>query len=206
MPRHDRHVCRPAAEHNVRTPNVIIEYMAKQKKKLTLAQKAAKKERQKKYMTVFMNGKQVRVKRPETIDGIDVDEFIRRNADPIWLHQKEMWEYMDQTEEKVEFNWPWTMIPLELVGEWIEEVNKGLEVNDPIYGKDIFVSGRKDGDNLLLVDNDTDGTYAIVRFTKAITGLSLKCSTIEILKTSEEVAIKLKQDHVDAVNNSVNQG
>ena len=180
--------------------------MAKQKKKLTLAQKAAKKERQKKYMTVFMNGKQVRVKRPETIDGIDVDEFIRRNADPIWLHQKEMWEYMDQTEEKVEFNWPWTMIPLELVGEWIEEVNKGLEVNDPIYGKDIFVSGRKDGDNLLLVDNDTDGTYAIVRFTKAITGLSLKCSTIEILKTSEEVAIKLKQDHVDAVNNSVNQG
>jgi hypothetical protein len=100
--------------------------MAIQKKKLTLAQKAAKKERQKKYMTVFMNGKQVRVKRPETIDGIDVDEFIRRNADPIWLHQKERWEYMDQTEEKVEFNWPWTMIPLELVDEWIEEVKKRI--------------------------------------------------------------------------------
>ncbi len=73
--------------------------MAKQKKKLTLAQKAAKKERQKKYMTVFMNGKQVKVKRSETIDGIDVDEFIRRNADPIWLHQKEMWEYIPFLEE-----------------------------------------------------------------------------------------------------------
>ena len=73
--------------------------MAKLKNKLTPAQKAVKKERQKKYMTVFMNGKQVRVKRPETIDGMDKDEFIRRNADPIWLHQNEMWEYLDQDEE-----------------------------------------------------------------------------------------------------------
>jgi hypothetical protein len=69
--------------------------MAKQKKKLSPAQKAAKKKRQQEYMTVFMNGKQKRVKRPVTIDGMDVDDFIRNNADPIWLHQNEMWEYMD---------------------------------------------------------------------------------------------------------------
>lgn len=98
------------------------------------------------------------------------------------------------------------MMPLELAGEWIEEVKKGLGVNDPIYGKDIFVSGRKDGENLLLVDNDTDGTYAIVRFEKAIGGLGLRCSTIEILKTSEELAIKLNKDHINAVNNSANKG
>jgi len=73
--------------------------MAKQKKKLTPAQKATKRKRQKEYMTIFMNGKQKRVKRPSTIEGMDVDEFIRRNADPIWLHQNEMWEYMDQTED-----------------------------------------------------------------------------------------------------------
>lgn len=76
--------------------------MAKIKKKLTAAQKRAKKiakaERQKKYMWVFMNGKQVRIKRPPTIDGMSVDEFIEQNADPIWLHQNEMWEYI-QTEE-----------------------------------------------------------------------------------------------------------
>jgi len=82
------------------SPHTSSSNMARQKKKLTPAQKAAKKERQKKYKTVFMNGKQVRVKRPETIDGIDVDEFIRRNADPTWLHQNEMWEDMDQPEEK----------------------------------------------------------------------------------------------------------
>ena len=70
--------------------------MAKVKKKLTPAQKRAKKmakaERQKKYMWVFMNGKQVRIKRPPTIDGIEVDEFNQQNADPMWLHQNGMWE------------------------------------------------------------------------------------------------------------------
>ncbi len=49
-----------------------------------------------------MNGKQVRVKRRPTIDGMDVDEFIMRNADPIWLHQNEMWEYI-QTDEDREY-------------------------------------------------------------------------------------------------------
>jgi len=73
--------------------------MTKQKKKLTPAQKTTKRKRQKEYMTIFMNGKQKRVKRPTTIEGMGVDEFIRRNADPIWLHQNEMWEYMDQTED-----------------------------------------------------------------------------------------------------------
>ena len=79
--------------------------MTKNKKKLSAAQKrarkAAKAERQKKYQWVFMNGKQVRIKRPPTIDGMNVDEFIRRNADPIWLHQNEMWEYIE-TERNTE--------------------------------------------------------------------------------------------------------
>jgi len=74
--------------------------MTRQKKKLTQEQKAAKKKRREEYMTVFMNGKQKRVKRPPKIDGMDVDEFIRRNTDPIWLHQNEMWEYIDRNEDE----------------------------------------------------------------------------------------------------------
>ena len=50
-------------------------------------------------MTIFINGKQKRVKKPPTIDGMDVDDFIRRNADQIWLHQNEMWEYLDEHED-----------------------------------------------------------------------------------------------------------
>ena len=76
--------------------------MPKRKKKLTPKQKAAKKKRQQEFMTVFINGKQKRIKRPPTVDGIPVEEFIRRNADPIWLHQNEMWEYIDQSDEQIE--------------------------------------------------------------------------------------------------------
>ena len=72
--------------------------MAKVKKKLTTAQKKVKAERQKKYMWIFMNGKQVRVKRPEMIDGIPKDEWIEQNASPIWLHQNEMWDVLDARE------------------------------------------------------------------------------------------------------------
>lgn len=68
--------------------------MVKQKRKLTPAEKAKKKKLQMEYMTIFINGKQRRVKRPPTIDGIDLDDFIQRNADPMWLHQNEMWEDM----------------------------------------------------------------------------------------------------------------
>ena len=70
--------------------------MPRRKRKLTAAEKAAKKRRRKEYMTVFINGKQKRVKRPPTIDGMSVDEFIEKNADPIWLHQNEMWELIKE--------------------------------------------------------------------------------------------------------------
>ena len=78
--------------------------MSKVKMKLTTAQKHARKkvkaDRQKKFMWVFMNGKQVRIKRPPRVDGIDVDEYIQQNADPIWLHQNEMWEYIQADEDE----------------------------------------------------------------------------------------------------------
>ncbi|NRB42531.1 MAG: hypothetical protein HRU20_29350 [Pseudomonadales bacterium] len=70
--------------------------MAKQKKKLSAEvkrrRKKAKEENQKKYEWVFMNGKQVRIKRQPMIDGIPADEFIERNADPVWLQQNGMYE------------------------------------------------------------------------------------------------------------------
>ncbi len=69
--------------------------MAKVKRKLAAAEKAAKRRRRKEYMTIFINGTQKRVRRPPVIDGLDLEEFIRRNADPLWLHQNEMWECID---------------------------------------------------------------------------------------------------------------
>ncbi len=68
--------------------------MSKPKRKLTATEKRARKARRENFMTIFVHGKQKRVRRPPTIEGLPVDEFIRRNADPLWLHQNEMWEWM----------------------------------------------------------------------------------------------------------------
>ncbi|MBF0437161.1 MAG: hypothetical protein HQL77_17595 [Magnetococcales bacterium] len=62
--------------------------------KLTPEEKAAKKLRREKFMTVFVGGKQKKIKRPLTIDGVDVDTWIQQNADPIWFVQDEMYEYL----------------------------------------------------------------------------------------------------------------
>jgi hypothetical protein len=80
--------------------------MAKVKKKLTAQQKLTKKEakaeRQRKYEWVFMSGKQVRIKRRPTIDGMDVDEYIQRNADPIWLSQNGLYEFTEEDESQLD--------------------------------------------------------------------------------------------------------
>ena len=69
--------------------------MPKRKRKLSAAERRARRERKRKYMTIFVNGKQKRVLRPQEIDGWPVDEFIIRNADPIWLHQNGMWDLIN---------------------------------------------------------------------------------------------------------------
>ena len=61
------------------------------KRKLTSAEKKAREKRRRETMTVFIGGKAKRVPRPLTIEGMDPDEYLRRNADPLWLHQNEMW-------------------------------------------------------------------------------------------------------------------
>jgi hypothetical protein len=68
--------------------------MLKQKRELTAKQEAEKARLRKEYVWIFVRGKQKRVRRQPMIDGMGVDEFIRRNADPIWLHQEGLWEYL----------------------------------------------------------------------------------------------------------------
>ena len=73
--------------------------MKKPKRKLTSAEKRARRERKKKFMTIFINGKQKRVLRPPLIDGLSVEEFIARNADPMWLHENGLWELITPDDE-----------------------------------------------------------------------------------------------------------
>ena len=78
--------------------------MAKMKRKLTAREKAEKARRKREFMTIFIHGKMKRVRRAQQIDGIDADEFIRRNADPLWLHANEMWEDIEERGAGLEEN------------------------------------------------------------------------------------------------------
>ena len=70
----------------------------KQKRKLTTAEKAAKARHKAQFMTIFLNGRQKKVRRPEYIEGQPPHDFIRSNADPLWLHQNEMWALIGDPE------------------------------------------------------------------------------------------------------------
>lgn len=66
------------------------------KRKLSARERAVKRKRNQEFMTIFVSGKQKRVRRPKTIEGLPVDEFIRRNADQIWLLQSEEWSLLEE--------------------------------------------------------------------------------------------------------------
>lgn len=70
------------------------------KRKMTPTQKKAKEDRKKKYEWVLMNGKQVRIKRPEMIEGMLVDDFIAENASDVWLTQNGMFDVLDARERE----------------------------------------------------------------------------------------------------------
>ncbi|HEU4391469.1 MAG TPA: hypothetical protein VFV34_27000 [Blastocatellia bacterium] len=69
--------------------------MPNRRRKLT-AERSEKRRRSEQFETIVVYGKMKRVRRPPTIEGMEMEEFIRRNADSIWLHQNEMWEYLEE--------------------------------------------------------------------------------------------------------------
>jgi hypothetical protein len=68
--------------------------MPKPKRRLNAVDRKTGSERKQQFMTIVINGKQKRVSRPLTIEGLPVDEFIARHADPIWLHQNGLWKML----------------------------------------------------------------------------------------------------------------
>jgi hypothetical protein len=70
----------------------------KGKRKLTPEQRRQRRKRRHETMIIFINGKQKRVPRfsEPMVEGLPVDEFIRRNADDIWLTQNECYELLHE--------------------------------------------------------------------------------------------------------------
>lgn len=106
---------------------------------------------------------------------------------------------MNDNSVVIEYKWPWTMIPFELVSEWIEMIKKGTSKAEPIYGKKIFPAARHEEKKLILVENDSDNTYAIISADRDRMG-ELKFRVIESLATRTELANRLNEYHVEAMS------
>jgi hypothetical protein len=106
---------------------------------------------------------------------------------------------MNEDKVVIEIKWPWTMLPIAVTDDWIEAIKEGIAKTDPIYGKEIFPSARHEEQNLVLVDNDTDGNSVIMSFQRNKTG-KLKFDVIETLVTPTDVANRLNEYHVEAMS------
>ena len=69
------------------------------KRKRTAAEKAARQRRKAEFQTVFINGKQKRVRRPPHVDGVPLEEFLK-GADPIFLHEAGMWWLIPEEDQE----------------------------------------------------------------------------------------------------------
>ena len=104
---------------------------------------------------------------------------------------------MNEENITIEFKYPWTMLPLENADEWITAVKNSLRPNEPLYRKEIFVSGRHEYEQLMLVENDTDGNYAIVSVEYGKANTSITCKTVVIFDSRKALAEKLRNDNID---------
>ncbi|NEX22314.1 hypothetical protein G3480_18730 [Thiorhodococcus mannitoliphagus] len=99
----------------------------------------------------------------------------------------------------LQFRYPWTMMPLESAGEWINAVSRSLSKTDPLYRKEIFVSARHETENLILADNDTDNNYAILSFAPKRGPNTAEFNTVEVFHSRKSLAEKLQRDHEKAI-------
>lgn len=86
--------------------------MTRRTNKLSATRRTEKRQRREQFTTVMMSGRQTRMRRPPTVEGIDVEEFFRRNATAVELHQEELWHLIDTDDPPLEAADPEEDLPL----------------------------------------------------------------------------------------------
>ena len=95
----------------------------------------------------------------------------------------------------IEFKWPWTMLPLSGADRWIAHIKEGIKSDNPLYGKKIFPSACCEDKKVILVDNDDDGTYAVLTYENN----SSKDFHTDILVNVQDVIKVINEDHTKAM-------
>ncbi len=107
---------------------------------------------------------------------------------------------MLENDHTITIEWPWTMIPLDSADEWADFIQKQVGPGHPLHNKNIFASMRReDGIDMVLFDNYTDGTYAIVYLHEKKRYKSRLMPKTEVIATWSEVKQRLKRDHEEAM-------
>jgi hypothetical protein len=120
----------------------------------------------------------------------------------IFLKSKNKTSMKAENSNTIEIKWPWTMIPIENADEWIKYLKRKIRSGHPLYGKKVFPSCRREDtvDIIIQFDNDDDGTYAIVNFSK-LTGIKgKKMPKVEILKSRNALKLRFQKDHEDPLS------
>lgn len=95
----------------------------------------------------------------------------------------------------INFKWPWAMLPLASADVWIEHIQAGLDTDNPLYGKKLFPSGYREDKKIILIENDDDGTYAVLTYKS---NNSTKFS-VEVIAETQQVIDLINRDHEKAV-------
>lgn len=102
---------------------------------------------------------------------------------------------MNDESTQIEFRWPWTMIPLEFADEWIEFIRAQIGPGHPLFGKEFFPSARREDGDVILVDNDDDGTHVVLSFDRTMTIRRKRMPFTEVIRSRAELAQRLEHDH-----------
>lgn len=107
----------------------------------------------------------------------------------------------DIVNDKLEIKWPWEMVWMETVDEFIDIIKTALPPDHCLQTHDLFPGIKWDRRPIFIIDDDTTGEYLLMDLERPKRGRnsSRKVPSITLLKTREEVAAVIEKDHQEAI-------
>jgi hypothetical protein len=94
--------------------------------------------------------------------------------------------------------WPWTMVYMEYVDEFIAQIKEALPPDHELRKHEIFPGIKWERRSIFIVDDDTTGESLLVNFEnmKRWKKTKFKVPTMKVFKDDEEIAQMIERDHL----------
>ncbi len=73
---------------------------------------------------------------------------------------------MKQMETELEVKWPWELVWLEYIDEFIARIKEALPPGHELQKHELFPGIKWDKRNIFILDDDTTGKYLLMNFEK----------------------------------------